>query len=52
MMAQVLNTFMQSRKYSLKIDLVSSKEAFRQCMVVLFCQMALKDGVYIELVKN
>ena len=43
---------MKSRKRRLKIDLVSLKEVFRQCMIVLLCQMALNDGVYIELVKS
>ena len=52
MMAQVLNTFMKSGKYRLKIDLVISKEVFRQCMVVLLCQIALNDRIYIELLKN
>ena len=51
-MAQVLKTFMKSRKCWLKIDLVSSKEVFRQCMNVLQSKMALNDGVYIEFMKN
>ena len=52
MMAQVLNTLMKSRKCRLKIDLVSSKEIFRKCIIILLSQMTLNDGVYIELVKN
>ena len=52
MMAQVLNSLMKSRKYRLKIDLVSLKEVFKQCITVLLCKIGLNDGVYIELVKN
>ena len=52
MMAQGLITLMKSRKCRLKIDLLSLKEVFRQCMVVLLCQMTLNDGVYIKLVKK
>ena len=52
MMTQVLNALMKSRKCRLKLDLVSSKDVFKQCMVVFWSQMTLNDKVYIELVKK
>ena len=44
--------FDEIKKCRRKIDLVSSKEVFRQCMIVIESSMTLNDGVYIELVKN
>ena len=41
MIAQVLNTLKRLRKCRPKIDLVSLQEVLRQCMAILFCQMAL-----------
>ena len=38
--------FYEIKKCRLKIDLVSSKEVFRQYMVVLYSRMAINDEIY------